>query len=116
LELIGEKIRLRSFEKSDLDELCNWWNDPEFAGKFADDYPKSRTEVEDLVKGGWFFLIESHAKDKKIGFISYYYPVRADYLYLYEIGYRIKPSERNKGSPRLPFFNKKGNRKNRISN
>ena len=97
MELVGEKIKLRSIEKSDVDDLYNWWNDPEFAGEYAGNYPKSRTEVEQLLKGAWFFIIESCLGDKKVGFISYYYPVRSDYLYLYEIGYRTKPRERNKG-------------------
>lgn len=48
------------------------------------------------MKGGWFFIIESRLEDKKIGFIAYYM-VRSDYLHLFEIGYRIKPSERSKG-------------------
>jgi RimJ/RimL family protein N-acetyltransferase len=99
LELVAEKIKLRPVEESDIHDLCSWWNDPEFAGEYAgwDDRPKSRTEVEELVKEAWFFIIESRLEDKKIGFVSYYYPVRSDYLYLYEIGYGIKPSERNKG-------------------
>jgi RimJ/RimL family protein N-acetyltransferase len=96
LELLGEKIRLRPIEKSDLDDLHKWWNDPEFAGQFAGDYPKSRIEIEELMKGGWFFIIESRMGDRKIGFISYYL-IRIDYPYLFEIGYRIKPNERNKG-------------------
>jgi RimJ/RimL family protein N-acetyltransferase len=96
LELLGEKIRLRPIEKSDLEDLYNWWNDPEFAGEYAGDYPKSRTEVEELVKGACFFIIESRSEHKKIGFVTYYL-VRSDYPYLFEIGYRIKPSERNKG-------------------
>jgi len=97
LELLGEKIRLRPIEKSDIDDLYNWWNDPRFAGEYAGDYPKSRIEVEELVKGALaFFIIESRLEDKKIGFIDYYM-VRSDYLHLFEIGYRIKPSERNKG-------------------
>jgi RimJ/RimL family protein N-acetyltransferase len=96
LKLVGKKIRLRSFEKSDIDELYNWWNDPEFAGKYAGDYPKSRTEIEEVVKGAHLFMIESRLGDKKIGFIDYY-TVRSDYPYLFEIGYRIKPDERNKG-------------------
>jgi RimJ/RimL family protein N-acetyltransferase len=87
LELLGDKIRLRPIEKPDIDDLYNWWNDPQFAGEYAGDYPKSRAEVEELVRGAWFFLIESCLEDKKVGFISYYYPVRSDYLYLYEIGY-----------------------------
>jgi len=96
LELLGEKIRLRPVEKSDINDLYNWWNDPEFAGEYAGDYPKSRTEVEKLVKGACFFIIESRLEHKKIGFIAYYV-VRSDYPYLFEIGYRIKPTERRKG-------------------
>jgi len=96
LELIGEKIRLRPIEKSDMDEFYNWWNDPEFAGEYAGDYPKSRTEVEALLKGAYFFIIENRLEHKKIGFIAYYI-VRSDYPYLFEIGYRIKPNKRRKG-------------------
>jgi len=53
-------------------------------------------EVEELVRGGWFYIISSRSDDKKIGFIAYYL-IRQDYLNLFEIGYRIKPSERRKG-------------------
>jgi RimJ/RimL family protein N-acetyltransferase len=96
LELLGEKVKLRPVDDSDVDDLYNWWNDPEFAGEYAGDYPKSRNEVEELVKGGSFYIISSHLDNKKIGFIAYY-PIRRDYLNLFEIGYRIKPSEMRKG-------------------
>jgi RimJ/RimL family protein N-acetyltransferase len=96
MELVGEKIKLRPIEESDIDDLYSWWNDPQFAGEYIGDYPKSRIEVEELVKGAWFFIIESRLEHKKIGFIDYFL-VRSDYLNLFEIGYRIKPSERNKG-------------------
>ena len=94
--LLGEKVKLRSVEDSDIDDLYSWWNDPEFAGEYAGYDPKSRIEVEELVKGGWFYIISSRSDDKKIGFIAYYM-TRQDYLNLFEIGYRIKPSERRKG-------------------
>jgi RimJ/RimL family protein N-acetyltransferase len=96
LELIGKRIRLRSVDDSDIDQLHEWWNDPAFAGEFANDYPKGRTEVEALAKSAWFFIIESRPGNNKIGFISYY-SVRQDYPYLFEIGYRVKPDERRKG-------------------
>jgi ribosomal-protein-alanine N-acetyltransferase len=96
LEILGEIIRLRPVEESDIDDLYNWWNDPVFAGQYSGGYPKSKTKVEELVKAGSFFMIESRLENKKVGFISYY-SVRSDYLHLFEIGYRIKPSERNKG-------------------
>jgi aminoglycoside 6'-N-acetyltransferase len=98
MELVGERIRLRPIEEPDIEDLYRWWNDPQFAGEYSGDYPKSRIEVEALVKGAWFFIIESRLEHKKIGFIDYYHPARpSDYPYLYEIGYRIKPCERNKG-------------------
>jgi len=96
LELLGEKIRLRPIEESDMDDLYRWWNDPQFAGEYISDFPKSRIEVEELVKGARFFIIESRLEHEKVGFIDYFL-VRSDYLNLFEIGYRIKPSERNKG-------------------
>jgi ribosomal-protein-alanine N-acetyltransferase len=96
LELKGERVRLRPFADSDLDDLYNYWKDPEFAGEFASDYPKSRAEVAALTKAGSFFMIESRSGSENIGFISYY-TVRSDYPYLFEIGYRTMPSERRKG-------------------
>jgi len=41
-------------------------------------------------------MVISRSEDRKVGFISYY-PVRRDYLNLFEIGYRTMPSERRKG-------------------
>jgi RimJ/RimL family protein N-acetyltransferase len=96
MELLGEKIKLRPIEKSDMDDFYNWWNDPEFAGEYVSEYSKTRSEVEELVRGASFFIIENRREHKKIGFVVYYL-VRSDYLYLFEIGYRIMPSERNKG-------------------
>ena len=96
MELLGEKVKLRPIEKSDMDDFYDWWNDPEFAGEYVSEYSKTRIEVEELLKGAWFFIIEKRSENKKIGFIVYYL-VRSDYLYLFEIGYRIMPSERNKG-------------------
>jgi ribosomal-protein-alanine N-acetyltransferase len=80
----------------DFDDLYRWWNDREFAGKFAGFSPKTKREVKRLMNDAHNFIIESRVGDRKIGFISYY-QVRSDYANLYEIGYRIKPSERRKG-------------------
>jgi len=96
MELLGDRVRLRSVKSSDLKDLHAWWNDPEFAGPFNDDYPKSREEVSQIVKSSHTFIIEGIADGRKIGIISYYL-TRSDYPYLYEIGYRIEPKERNKG-------------------
>ncbi len=96
MELLGEKIRLRPVDDSDIDDLYKWWNDPEFAGEYAGYSPRGRTEVEELVKGGSFFMILSRSGNRKVGFISYY-PVRRDYLNLFEIGYGTKPDERRRG-------------------
>ena len=59
-------------------------------------------EFEKFVREASFFIIEKNegsnneSASKKIGWISYYL-TRLDYPYLYEIGYRTKPSERRKG-------------------
>ncbi len=52
LEFHGAKVKLRPVDDSDIDDLYNWWNDSEFSGEYAADSPKSRAEVEKLVKGG----------------------------------------------------------------
>ncbi len=52
MELHGAKVKLRPVDDSDIDDLYNWWNDSEFSGEYAADSPKSRAEVEKLVKGG----------------------------------------------------------------
>jgi RimJ/RimL family protein N-acetyltransferase len=96
LELLGSKVGLRPLDDSDVDDFFKWWNDPEFSGEYAGFEPISRTDVQDLVgKEGWF-MIFSRSENRKIGFISYY-PVRRDYLNLFEIGYRMRPDERRKG-------------------
>jgi ribosomal-protein-alanine N-acetyltransferase len=96
LELLGEEIRLRPVDDSDIDDLHNWWNDPGFAGRYDSFFPKSESEVEELVKEGRFFVILSRSEDKKIGFIVYHL-TRSDYLNLFEAGCRINPGERRKG-------------------
>jgi RimJ/RimL family protein N-acetyltransferase len=96
LELLGNKVKLRPANNSDLGDLHDWWNDPEFAGEYAGFFPKTRGQIKQLLKEARNFIIEGRADGRKIGFISYYL-VRSDYLNLYEIGYRIKPNERRKG-------------------
>jgi RimJ/RimL family protein N-acetyltransferase len=96
MDLIGTKVILRPLDNSDVDDFFKWWNDPEFSGEYAGFEPISRADVEELVGKEEWFVILSRSGDTKIGFISYY-PVRRDYLNLFEIGYRTKPSERRKG-------------------
>ncbi len=96
MELLGDRVKLRSVDDSDIDDLYTWWNDAEFSGEYAGFEPKSMREVEEMVKKGSCFIISSRPEANKIGFIDYYLP-RSDYPYLFEIGYRIKPSERRKG-------------------
>jgi len=96
MELLGDRVKLRSVDYSDIDDLYTWWNDAEFSGEYAGLEHKSMREVEEMVKIGTRFIISSRTEAKKIGFIDYYLP-RSDYPYLFEIGYRIKPIERRKG-------------------
>jgi RimJ/RimL family protein N-acetyltransferase len=94
--LTGRKVRIRPAEPSDYDELYTWWNDRDFSGEYGGYFPMSRPEFESLLKDSWWFVIETLGEQKKVGFISYFSP-RWDYRNLFEIGYRINPSERNKG-------------------
>ena len=96
LELLGNKVRLRPLGDSDVDDFYKWWNDPEFSGEYAGFEPISRDDVQEIVGNEEWFMIISRLEDRKVGFISYY-PVRRDYLNLFEIGYRTMPSERRKG-------------------
>jgi RimJ/RimL family protein N-acetyltransferase len=96
MELLGDRVKLRSVDDSDIDDLYTWWNDAEFSGEYSGFEPKSMREIQEMVKIAPCFTISSRTEAKKIGFIDYYLP-RSDYPYLFEIGYRIKPSERRKG-------------------
>ncbi len=96
LRLIGDKVKLRPADSSDLDDLYEWLNDPEFAGEYGGFSPKTKGEVKRLVKNAHNFIIQIRADSHKIGLISYY-SVRSDYLNLYEVGYQIRPNERRKG-------------------
>jgi ribosomal-protein-alanine N-acetyltransferase len=96
LELLGNKVRLRPLDNSDVDDFYKWWNDPKFSGEYAGLEPISRADVQELVGKEEWFMIFTRPEDRKIGLISYY-GVRRDYLNLFEIGYRIMPSERRKG-------------------
>ena len=97
MELLGDEVKLKSADDSDVDDLYAWWNDSEFSGDYASVEPKKTVrDIEEMVKKGKCFIILSRSEAKKIGFIDYYLS-RSDYAYLFEIGYRIKPSERRKG-------------------
>jgi len=74
----GKRVRLRSFELSDLDEIMKHWNNMElrnFLGS-ADRGPVARNEEEEWIRGTWkqrqerkafTFAIETMADNKLIG-------------------------------------------------
>ena len=98
MKLLGEKVRLRTADETDIHSLYTWWNDSEFNGEFSVAEPKSRADIESMVnrERGRLFIISTRSENKRIGFIDYYW-IRSDYPYLFEIGYRVTPSERRKG-------------------
>ncbi len=76
--LEGEKVRLRSFEPSDLDELMKHWNKMELRNLLgsADRGPVTRNEEEEWIQATWrrrqerkafTFAIETTADSKLIG-------------------------------------------------
>jgi RimJ/RimL family protein N-acetyltransferase len=94
--LEGKNLNLRIVEKEDLPLVAEWFNDPNFSGRFDPlDSQQSRTEIEkkygNLSSEEKWFIIEK--KDgTKIGFIGHF-PDRSNL----EIGYALIPSERRKG-------------------
>ena len=99
MELLGERIKLKAADESDVSYLYDTWDDPEYKGDFASVEPKkSLKEIEEMVRSlkGRLFIILTLSDSRKIGLIDYYW-TRSDYPYLFEIGYRIMPSERRKG-------------------
>lgn len=94
--LEGKNLNLRIVEKEDLPLVAEWFNDPNFSGRFDPlDSQQSRTEIEkkygNLSSEEKWFIIEK--KDgTKIGFIGHF-PDRSNL----EIGYALVPSERRKG-------------------
>lgn len=74
----GEKVRLRSFELPDLDEIMKYWNNirlRNFVGS-ADRGPVSRSEEEEWIRRTWkerqerrafTFAVETVAKNELIG-------------------------------------------------
>ena len=74
----GERVRLRSFELSDLDEIMKHWNNMELRNLLgaADQGPASRNDEEEFVRRTWknrkerkafTFAIETTADNKLIG-------------------------------------------------
>ncbi len=76
--LEGKRVRLRSFELSDLDEIMKYWNNMELRRLLgsADRGPTARNEEEEWIKDTWklrrerkafTFAIETTADNKLIG-------------------------------------------------
>jgi ribosomal-protein-alanine N-acetyltransferase len=94
--LEGKLVNLRVAEKEDLPLLLEWFNSPEFGGRYNPlDEQESKAEIEKrydkLSSEKVWFLIQK--KDgSKIGFLG----LRV-FLSCWEIGYVLIPSERGKG-------------------
>jgi RimJ/RimL family protein N-acetyltransferase len=76
--LEGRRVRLRSFELSDLDEIMKYWNDVELRNLLgsADRGPASRNEEEEWIRTTWkrrqerkafTFAIEARPDEQLIG-------------------------------------------------
>jgi RimJ/RimL family protein N-acetyltransferase len=77
----GKKVRLRSFELSDLDEIMKYWNRTELRNLLgnSDRGPVSRSEEEEWIRTTWTlrqqkkaftYAIETIAEKRLIGAIS----------------------------------------------
>jgi RimJ/RimL family protein N-acetyltransferase len=94
--LEGKNLNLRIVEKEDLPLVAEWFNNPDFSGRFDPlDAQESRMEIEKKYEGlsseeKWFIIEKKDGT--KIGFIGHF-PVRSNL----EIGYALIPNERRKG-------------------
>ena len=93
--LEGRLVNLKAIEKEDLPLITQWANDPDFGGEFEPLEQVSLAEIENwhnsLGPEEKWFIIEK--KDgTKIGNIMHV-PDKRHFV----IGYRVIPSERNKG-------------------
>jgi len=75
----GEKVRLRSFELSDIDDIMAHWNDLEFRETTGSVVPSSREEKLEFIRQTWqlrsderhyFFAIEDLNTKKFLGHVS----------------------------------------------
>ncbi|NIO37052.1 GNAT family N-acetyltransferase [Candidatus Bathyarchaeota archaeon] len=76
--LVGTRVRLRSFELSDLDEIMKYWNSMELRKLLGnvDRGPAARNQEEEWIKDTWklreerrafLFAVETTADNKLIG-------------------------------------------------
>ena len=94
--LEGKNVDLKIVEKEDLPMLHEWFNTPEFQGRYNSlDAQESKTDIERRYEKlgsekAWFLILK---KDRsKIGFLGM--GLVGPY---WEIGYVLIPSERGKG-------------------
>ena len=75
----GEKVRLRSFELSDLEAIMEHWNDLEFRKNTGRALPNSRQNREEFIRNTWklrqegrgfFFAIEDKKTKEFLGHVS----------------------------------------------
>jgi ribosomal-protein-alanine N-acetyltransferase len=99
--LQGENINLRLIEKEDLSILVEWFNDPNFFGRYNPVLQTSRMDLDKSFENrgsseSKTFFIEK--KDTtKIGYIVYFDVIWDGIGQMTTIGYSLIPSERGKG-------------------
>ena len=94
--LEGKTVNLRVAEKEDLPLLSEWFNSPEFAGRYIPlDAQESKTDIEKRYEklGSekmWFLILKKDGS--KIGFFT----MRMS-AFGWQIGYSLIPNERGRG-------------------
>ena len=94
--LEGRNVNLRVAEKEDLPLLSEWFNSPEFAGRYIPlDAQESKTDIEKRYEKlgsekAWFLILKKDGN--RIGFFTMGMGV-----FGWQIGYDLITSERGKG-------------------
>jgi len=94
--LEGKNVNLRMAEKEDLPLLSEWFNSPEFAGRYNPlDAQESKTDIEKRYEKlgsekAWFLILKKDGS--RIGYLG-----MGTGVFGWQIGYVLIPSERGKG-------------------
>jgi ribosomal-protein-alanine N-acetyltransferase len=101
--LVGRRLRLVQYDRSDVDTLVSWMNDPAYWGPYYNVWTSTRTEWETLVSkepadDKLSLFIRSREDDAPLGTIGYLTPSRLSSFFRgYEIWYQVHPDNRGRG-------------------
>jgi [ribosomal protein S5]-alanine N-acetyltransferase len=103
--LIGKNVALRPMTMADQQWLVEWYNDPEFFGKYFNVWPTSREREERLFPGhsrdydheSGDYIITSRDQGEAMGVIGHFKPFAIGVFHGQEMGYEVHQRFRGQG-------------------